>query len=211
MRIDRLRGLYAVTPDESDTARLCAMVSAAIDGGATAVQYRNKKATHALRREQAQALARLCRQRGALLIVNDDAALASEVDGDGVHIGEDDGAMAQARAQMKDGRIVGVSCYDDLSRAQALASGGADYVAFGSFFPSRVKPDARRADISLVRAAKSLGVPVVAIGGITAQNAPLLVDAGIDAIAVISDVFAHDDLAEITRSAARIASCFESP
>jgi thiamine-phosphate pyrophosphorylase len=208
MRIDRLRGLYAVTPDESDTARLCAMVGAAIDGGATSVQYRNKTAAHELRREQAQALARLCRQRGALFIVNDDAALANDVDADGVHIGEDDAAVAQARSQVKDGRIVGVSCYDDLSRAQALASGGADYIAFGSFFPSRVKPSARRADVSLVRAAKSLGLPVVAIGGITAHNAPLLVDAGVDAVAVISDVFAHDDPTDITRAAARIAACF---
>jgi len=208
MRIDRLRGLYAVTPDERDTARLCAMVGAAIDGGATAVQYRNKAADQALRSEQAQSLARLCRQRGALFIVNDDATLAGEVDADGVHLGEDDGAMAQARLRLKDDRIVGVSAYDDLSRARSLAHEGAGYVAFGSFFPSRVKPDARRADVSLVRAAKSLGVPVVAIGGITSQNAPVLVEAGIDAVAVISDVFAHDDLADITRAASRLASCF---
>jgi thiamine-phosphate pyrophosphorylase len=210
MRIDRLRGLYAVTPDEADTLRLCAMAGAAIGGGATAVQYRNKSASDALRREQAHALARLCRQRGALFVVNDDATLAGEVDADGVHLGEDDGAIAQARALFRDGRIVGVSCYDDLGRAQALAREGADYIAFGSFFPSRVKPDARRADVSVVRAAKSLGVPVVAIGGITSENARLLVDAGIDAVAVISDVFAHADLADITRAAARLASCFES-
>lgn len=208
MRIDRLRGLYAVTPDERDTARLCAMVGAAIDGGAAAVQYRNKAAAPALRGEQAGALARLCRARGALFIVNDDATLAQEVDADGVHIGEDDGAIAQARSRLAHDRVIGVSCYDDLSRARALARDGADYVAFGSFFPSRVKPDARRADVSLVRAAKSLGVPVVAIGGITAQNAPLLVDAGIDAVAVISDVFAHDQLDDIKEAAARVAACF---
>jgi len=210
MRIDRLRGLYAVTPDEPDTPRLCAMVGAAIDGGATAVQYRNKAATPELRGEQAQALARLCRLRGALFIVNDDAVLADAADADGIHLGEEDGAMAEARALLRDGRIVGVSCYADLSRAQNLAQQGADYVAFGSFFPSRVKPDAPRADVSLIRAAKSLGIPVVAIGGITSDNAPLLVDAGIDAVAVISDVFAHDALADIERAASRIASCFES-
>ncbi len=170
MRIDRLRGLYAVTPDENDTARLCAMVGAAIDGGATAVQYRNKSADAALRAEQAQALANVCRQRGALFIVNDDPPLAREVDADGVHVGEDDAAVAQARSCVKEGRIVGVSCYDDLASAQAAARAGADYVAFGSFFPSRVKPDARRADLSLVAAAKSLGVPVVGIGGITAAE-----------------------------------------
>jgi thiamine-phosphate pyrophosphorylase len=210
MRIDRLRGLYAVTPDENDTARLCAMVGAAIDGGATAVQYRNKAAVDALRREQAHALAKICRQRGALFIVNDDPPLAREVGADGVHVGEDDAAIAPARSCLKEGRIVGVSCYHDLSRAHAAARAGADYIAFGSFFPSRVKPDARRADVSLVAAAKSLGVPVVGIGGITAQNAPMLVDAGIDAVAVISDVFGHDDLADIAKAAARIAACFES-
>jgi thiamine-phosphate pyrophosphorylase len=208
MRIDRLRGLYAVTPDGVETARLCAMVGAAIDGGATAVQYRDKMATEALRRERAAALARLCRRRGALFIVNDDATLAGEVDADGVHIGEDDGAIADARLPLPSGRIVGVSCYDDLDRARLLAREGADYIAFGSFFASTVKPAARRADVSLVRAAKSLGVPVVAIGGITSENAPALVDAGVDAVAVISDVFAHDDLADVTRAAARIAACF---
>ena len=208
MRIDRLRGLYAVTPDERDTTRLCAMAGAAIDGGATAVQYRNKTATDALRREQAAALAKVCHARGALFIVNDDAALAHDVDADGVHIGEDDGAIASARSRIAADRIVGVSCYDDLSRARALAREGAGYLAFGSFFPSRVKPAARRADVSLVRAAKSLGVPVVAIGGITAQNAPLLVEAGVDAVAVISDVFSHDQLDDIKEAAARVAACF---
>jgi thiamine-phosphate pyrophosphorylase len=208
MRIDRLRGLYAVTPDEPHTARLCAMVDAAIEGGATAVQYRNKAAAQPLRREQARSLAQLCRRRGALFIVNDDAGLASDVNADGVHIGEDDGAIAHARSLLADDRIVGVSCYDDLSRARALAREGADYIAFGSFFPSRVKPGARRADVSLVRAAKSLGVPVVGIGGITSGNAPVLVDAGIDAVAVISYVFSHDDLADVTMAASRIAACF---
>jgi thiamine-phosphate pyrophosphorylase len=210
MRIDRLRGLYAVTPDEDETVRLCAMVGAAIEGGATAIQYRNKSAVDALRREHAQALAKTCRQRGALFIVNDDPMLARDVDADGVHIGEDDAAIAQARECVKDGRIVGVSCYDDLSLARAAARAGADYVAFGSFFPSRVKPDARRADVALVVAAKSLGVPVVGIGGITSQNASMLVDAGIDAVAVISDVFAHQSLTDITKAAARIAACFDS-
>ena len=210
MRIDRLRGLYAVTPDEGDTARLCAMTGAAIDGGATAVQYRNKTAADALRAEQALALARMCRQRGALFIVNDDPQLARDVDADGVHIGEDDAAIAQARAGMKSDRIVGVSCYDDIARAHAAARAGADYIAFGSFFPSQVKPGARRARPSLVGAAKSLGVPVVGIGGITSENAPVLVEAGIDAVAVITDVFAHADPSAITRAAARIAACFES-
>ncbi len=208
MRIDRVRGLYGVPPAAGYTARLSVLVDAAIAGGATAVQYRNKSASPSLRREQAGALARVCRKRGALLIVNDDATLARDADADGVHIGEDDGAIAAARACLGRDRIVGVSCYDDLDRARSLVGEGADYVAFGSFFASRVKPGARHAEVSLIPRAKSLGVPVVAIGGITSANAPLLVEAGIDAVAVISDVFAHDDPADVTRAATRIAACF---
>jgi thiamine-phosphate pyrophosphorylase len=190
------------------------MVVRGIDGGATAVQYRNKSRRPArCAARQAQALAKVCRQRGALFIVNDDPSLGTR---------SRCGRRARRRGTtrrlrrralvVKEGRVVGVSCYDDLGLRRVLPARLRRRLtsAFGSFFPSRVKPDARRADVSLVRAAKSLGVPVVGIGGITAQNAPMLVDAGIDAVAVISDVFAHDDLADIAQAAARIAACFES-
>ena len=205
----RLAGLYAVTPDEPDTARLAALVEAAIAGGARAIQYRNKTAPAALRREQAARLARVCAGHGALLIVNDDATLARAVDAAGVHVGEHDGSIAVARERVGDARIVGVSCYDNLARARDAAAQGADYVAFGSFFPSAVKPGARRASLALLRQARPLRVPVVAIGGITAGNARLLVEAGADAVAVITDVFAHDDPAAVTRAAAAIAACFD--
>jgi thiamine-phosphate pyrophosphorylase len=203
-----LRGLYAVTRDDENTARMAAHVEAALLGGARAIQYRNKQATPSLARTQVAALAALCRKRGALLIVNDDARLASEVDADGVHVGEDDPDLPAARAIVGPSKIVGVSCYGDLDRARRLVAQGADYIAFGSFFASRVKPGARRADVALVAPARALGVPVVAIGGITAANAPVLVKAGVDAVAVISDVFARDDVAAITRAAAAIAACF---
>ena len=208
--IDRSRtvhGLYAVTPDEPDTARLTLLVRAAIRGGARAIQYRNKAAAPALRAAQARAIVAACRGEGALCIVNDDVRLARDVGADGVHVGEDDGDLTAARALVGDA-IVGVSCYGDLARAQRAVSSGADYVAFGSFFASPVKPHARRADVALIAGARSLGVPIVAIGGITPENAPVLIAAGVDAVAVISAVFASGDPASVEAAATRFAALF---
>jgi thiamine-phosphate pyrophosphorylase len=186
-------------------------VDAALRGGAAVVQYRNKTADAALRLEQAHALARLPAMREALLIVNDDATVAAAVGADGVHLGEDDAEIDAARAIVGPDRLIGVSCYDDVTRARAAVTAGADYVAFGSFFASTTKPAARRADRSLLVLAKTLGVPVVAIGGITAANARALFDAGADAVAVIADVFAHDGDERITRAAAAIAGMRAAP
>jgi glutamate-1-semialdehyde 2,1-aminomutase len=204
----RLAGLYAVTPEEPDTARLGMMVAAALAGGAAAVQYRNKTGTVSLRTGQAHMLAALCRARGALFIVNDDAELARATDADGVHVGRDDAGIARARAAVGDERLVGVSCYGDLDLARRTRDAGADYVAFGSFFASSTKPGATRAHLSLLERSRELDVPVVAIGGITASNARSLVDAGAAAVAVIADVFAHEDAAAIERAAAAIANVF---
>lgn len=205
----RLRGLYAVTPDDPDTGRLAEQVEAAVRGGATAVQYRNKTADPALRERQARALVEVCRAHGALLFVNDHAALAREVGAHGVHVGEDDGDLAAVRATVGAG-LVGVSCYNELERAQRAAAAGADYVAFGSFFASPVKPNARRAGLDLVAAARPLGLPLVAIGGITHDNAPALVAAGVDALAVISAVFGAADPVAIERAAGRFAALFDA-
>jgi thiamine-phosphate pyrophosphorylase len=199
-RARRLAGLYAVTPDLADTADLVARVSAALTGGAAAIQYRNKTADAALRRAQAVALACVHAARGALFIVNDDAALAAEVGADGVHVGEDDGSIVAAREFVGPDRIIGVSCYNDYARAEAAVAAGADYVAFGSFFASTVKPGARRADVALLLRARHLGVPVVAIGGITAENAVELERAGADAVAVISAVFDAPDVEAAARA-----------
>lgn len=204
----RVAGLYAITPDEPDTGVLVAKVTAALDGGAAIVQYRNKAASPALRAEQARALARLLAVRGGLFIVNDDPGLARDVDADGVHVGDDDAAVAAARAAVGADRLVGASCYDDAERARACIEQGADYVAFGSFFASTTKPHARRADAQLLARARALGVPVVAIGGITAANAPLLIDAGASAVAVIADVFAHENMDGIARAARAVAQLF---
>lgn len=205
-RVARLSGLYAVTPDDRDTARLCAKVAAAITGGAAIVQYRNKQAEPSLRAEQAQALATLCRARDALFIVNDDPALAHAVGADGVHVGEDDGAVEAARSAVGDGCLVGVSCYGDIGLARSAVANGADYVAFGSFFASTTKPGARHAPAGLLGQARGLGVPVVAIGGITKANARALVDAGADAVAVIADVFGPDRPEDVERAAEAIAA-----
>jgi thiamine-phosphate pyrophosphorylase len=201
--------LYAITPDTADTTRLAAMVEAAIAGGAGAIQYRNKAAAPALRAEQAARLARVCAGGGALLIVNDDVALARAVGAHGVHLGEEDASVASVRALVGEKLLIGASCYNDLSRARRLKAEGADYLAFGSFYPSQVKPDARRAMISILAQARRLGVPVVAIGGITADNARKLIESGADAVAVISAVFGDDDPAAVTRAAAAIAACFQ--
>jgi thiamine-phosphate pyrophosphorylase len=196
-----LRGLYAVTPDSEDTSALVRDVAAAIAGGAKLIQYRNKVAPPALRREQAAALQSLCRERGAALIVNDFVDLARAVDADGVHLGRDDGAAAEARALLGPGKLIGISCYRSLETARAAEGAGADYVAFGSFFASTVKPGAVRAPLELLTQAKqTLSVPVVAIGGITAENGEALVHAGADALAVISAVFAADDVESAARA-----------
>lgn len=204
----RVRGLYAVTPDSDDTNALVDMVVAAVEGGAAVVQYRNKTSSPHVRRNQAKALAEACKDRDVLFIVNDDPKLARDVAAVGVHVGGDDGDIAHARSIVGDGRIVGVSCYDDFERARYAVSIGADYVAFGSFFASSVKPGACRAGVELLRRGRALGVPVVAIGGITSANARMLIDAGASAVAVISDVFAHGDGAQVKRSAAAIAALF---
>jgi len=201
-RARRIAGLYAVTPDLADTADLTARVTAALAGGAAAIQYRNKVADVALRQAQAQALARVHALRGGVLIINDDAALAAAVGADGVHVGEDDASIVAAREIVGPDRLVGASCYNDLDRARAAVAAGADYIAFGSFFASTVKPNARRAELELLAAARSLEVPVVAIGGITADNAPSLVGAGADAVAVITAVFDAPDVEAAARAIA---------
>jgi len=186
------RGLYLVTPDEPDTARLLTRVAAVL-GEASLLQYRNKGASPELRSEQAVALLPLCRAAGVPLVVNDDADLAHAVGAAGVHLGESDGAIHRARAALGDAAIIGASCYDDLRRAHAAAAAGASYIAFGAFFPSTTKPGARRAVPSLLQDAASLHLPRVAIGGITPEDASALIDAGADLVAVIAGVFEAAD------------------
>lgn len=196
----RIEGLYAVTPDTTDTARLTTQVRAALAGGARVVQYRNKIADAATRLAQAQSLAAACREHDAVFIVNDDVALALAVNADGVHLGREDGSIAGARAKLGKDRFLGASCYRALENAERALAEGADHVAFGSFFQSTVKPSAVRSPLSMLTEAKRrFSVPVVAIGGITPGNAPQLIAAGADALAVITALFGQADVTAAAR------------
>jgi len=199
----KLRGLYAVTPDCPDRATLLAMAEQALRGGATLLQYRNKTTNEDRAGAEAKALRTLARRYHTPLVVNDDVELALEIDADGVHLGRDDGDAARARARLP-GKLLGVSCYDSIERAEAAVAAGADYVAFGSVFVSSTKPGAVRAPLSLFGAARRLGVPLCAIGGITVENAPQLLAAGADLVAVISDLFDAPDIAARARAYAKI-------
>ncbi|MBZ0091458.1 MAG: thiamine phosphate synthase [Sulfuricellaceae bacterium] len=188
-------GLYAITPDTADTPVLLEQVRQALEGGAQAVQYRNKSGDAALRHEQGSELLALCREFSIPLIVNDDVRLADLIGADGVHLGQDDSRLSAARVILGPDKIIGISCYADLGRALAAEREGADYVAFGRFFPSQTKPDAPPAPLSLLREAKQrLRIPIVAIGGIDLDNAARLVAAGADAVAVVSALFGADDI-----------------
>lgn len=185
-----IKGLYAITPDCTDTADLLRRSRLVLSGGARVLQYRNKSADAALRLAQAVALRELTREFAVTFIVNDDAQLAVQVDADGVHLGATDGELNAARALLGKHKVIGISCYNRLTLAQEAVVQGADYVAFGAFFPSTVKPEAVAADVELLRRARAdFAVPLVAIGGITVQNAPTLLDAGADSLAVISALF----------------------
>jgi len=193
----RISGLYAVTPDSEDLETLLTSVEDALLGGVKIVQYRNKKANVNLRAhlETASALAKLCRQHSVTFIINDDANLALDVGADGVHQGKDDGDIASARKLLGKDAIIGISCYNNLERALQAQELGADYVAFGAMFPSSTKPNAPRATLELLRAAKAqLHIPIVAIGGITLHNAADVVNTGADALAVINALFDAPDI-----------------
>lgn len=187
------RGVYLITPDEPDTARLLARTAPLLAAGATWLQYRNKTASDALRLEQATALQALCAEHGVPLIVNDDPALARAVGAAGVHLGGTDGDIASARALLGADAIIGASCYDQLANAEAAAAAGASYVAFGAFFPTTTKITTSRAHIDLLRQSAALGVPRVAIGGLTPDNVGPLIEAGADLVAVVSGIYAAPD------------------
>lgn len=192
-----LAGLYAVTPDEPRTDVLERKVGQALEGGAAAVQYRNKTAGSRLKLEQGRALAALCRAAGAAFIVNDDVELALALGADGVHLGAEDGDLAEARRRLGSDLMLGASCYDQIRLAAAAADAGADYLAFGSVFSSPTKPGAVRATLSIFAdARRRFDLPLVAIGGINLQNASQAFAAGADAVAVISAVFEAGDVAE---------------
>lgn len=201
----RISGLYAITPDLADTQKLIQQVRLALEGGTRWLQYRNKSAEQSLKLQQATALMRLCREFAVPLIINNSLDVAIEIDADGVHLGAQDCLTSHAKNKLGAEKIIGVSCYDNLQRALSAEAEGADYVTFGSFFASTVKPHAVRAPLKLLREAKErLRVPVVAVGGIDLHNAGLLVGAGADAVAVISALFNAEDIKETAKNFAAL-------
>ena len=205
-QISCIKGLYAITPDCADTPDLLCRARLTLAGGARALQYRNKSADVVLRLAQASALRALTREFAVPLIVNDDVHLAVQVSADGVHLGAMDDSLHAARGVLGKHKIIGISCYNQLSLARNAVEAGADYVAFGAFFLSGVKPDAVAADTGLLREARAkLAVPLVAIGGINAHNGASLVQAGAHALAVISALF---DAADIAASAQEFSNLF---
>jgi thiamine-phosphate pyrophosphorylase len=208
MKTDRrVRGLYAIADTGClEPARLAAAVAQALEGGARVIQYRDKSGDADLRRRTARALLTLCRRYGVPLLINDDVELAAGIGADGVHLGREDAPIEDARRRLGAEAIIGVSCYNELERARRAVAAGADYVAFGRFFPSGTKPQAVAASPELLRAARAgLSVPIVAIGGITPDNGASLIAAGADALAAIEGVFRQPD---IRAAAGRYARLF---
>ncbi|MEQ4618277.1 MAG: thiamine phosphate synthase [Corticimicrobacter sp.] len=204
------RGLYGVTPEWDDTARLYDAVAAAIKGGMTALQLRRKTAPDALRHEQALALAPLCRAHGVAFLINDDWRLALEIGADGAHLGRDDADPFEVRRAA--GRLLlGVSCYNEPERARMLLEADVDYIAFGAMYPSSTKPLAVAAGPECLDAARTLiaALPaprpaIVAIGGITPANAAPVVQAGADSLALISGLFDAPDIEQAARTCSRL-------
>ena len=197
-------GLYAIT--DGPRTDLFAAVGAVLRGGAAVLQYRDKSHDAARRLIEARRLRELCGAARVTFIVNADADLAHAVGADGVHLGDGDDAIAAARGKLGARAIIGASCYDSIERARQLAAAGADYLAFGAFHPSPTKPLARHAGPALLAQAKPLGLPLVAIGGITRDNAGALIDAGADFVAVVSGVFASSDIEAAARDYAGLFS-----
>lgn len=204
----RIRGVYLLTRETPDTAALCAGVAAALRGGVRLLQYRDKFGDARRQREQAYALRALTHRHGAVLIINDDVALAADCGADGVHLGQHDGDLVAARATLGAGAIIGASCYNEIRFAEAATRAGADYLAFGAFFASATKPAARRADVTLLHQSEHFGLPRVAIGGLDAHNARPIIAAGAAAIAVLGAIW---DAPDIEAAARALTDLFPSP
>ena len=192
-----IKGLYAITPDMADLNTLIHKTQSAIEGGAFMVQYRSKIHDRAVKIQQCAAILRLYREYGVPCIVNDDAEMCRILEADGVHLGENDDNIAEVRRILGEDAIIGSSCYDQLDRAKQAQKEGASYVAFGAMFPTPTKPNALRATLELLREAKSeIEIPIVAIGGITVNNAHDVIEAGVDAIAVITSLYESNSIKE---------------
>lgn len=199
----KLRGLYVIA--DSSLRQIQNKVEQALQGGARLVQIRDKRPQPDV--AAVKAIAELCRQHYVPLLINDSIELALEVGADGVHLGQTDTSLAEARQRLGDNAIIGITCHDQIPLAKQAEAGGADYVAFGRFFPSQSKPEAPPADIQILQQAKrQLHIPVVAIGGITPDNGASLIQAGADMLAVIHGVFGQRD---VSAAAKKFSQLFE--
>jgi thiamine-phosphate pyrophosphorylase len=196
------RGLYAITDDSLlAEGRLIPAVTAALRGGCQWMQYRSKQHDASQRLHEAQQLLTLCREHGARLLINDDVALAHTIGADGVHLGQDDMSLVEARRMLGDKAIIGITCHDSLAAAHDAQIQGANYVAFGRFFPSNTKQSAPPADLSVLREAKkTLTLPLIAIGGITLDNASTVLSAGADMVAVVGDLWSASEITARARA-----------
>ncbi|WP_415753479.1 thiamine phosphate synthase [Pseudomonas leptonychotis] len=204
----KLHGLYAITDSQLLAGKLLPYVEAALKGGAKLLQYRDKSTDDARRLREAEALRELCNRYGAALIINDDAELAARL-GVGLHLGQTDGSLSVARALLGRKAIIGGTCHAQLELAEAAAKEGVSYVAFGRFFNSTTKPGAPAANAELLDAAKArINLPIVAIGGVTLDNAPALIAHGASMVAVIHGLFGADSAAEVERRARAFSALF---
>jgi thiamine-phosphate pyrophosphorylase len=204
--MSRLRGIYAITDNRlTPETTLLEQVEQALKGGVRILQYRDKQSPAELRQRQASALARLCHDYDALLIINDDVELARSSEADGVHLGQDDEGISHARHALGNKAVIGASCYNRIELAEHARKTGASYVAFGRFFPSPTKPNAIQAELDILEQAQYLDIPICAIGGITRQNADSIISAGADMIAVVNGIFGRPD---IRKAASDLASLF---
>lgn len=195
-----IKGLYAVTPEATDVKLLSDMVQQALDGGAQLVQYRTQLPRSVLRSRQATALLALCKSYNVPLIINDHLDLCAEIDADGLHLGPSDVSLSAARSLLGADKIIGASCYDSLALAQQAQDAGASYVVFGACFPSVIKPKAPKAPLSLlVEAKRELTIPVVGAGGITVDNGSMVLEAGADALAVVTDLFYDEAIQKVAQ------------
>ena len=203
---NRLRGLYAITDEKLiPENHFRHTIERALQGGARILQYRDKSSDHKKRKRQGVLLRELCDQYHALLIINDDLELAGHVNADGIHLGKEDASISAARTSLGEHAIIGISCYNQIELAIEAENAGANYVAFGAFFASTIKPEARSAELDLLTEAKNrLNIPICAIGGITADNAKQVFDAGADMAAVIGGLFGHPQIETISRQITEI-------